>query len=180
MSVTSRLVFDPAEIASAADGGSNMGAYVRAGSDGDLIASQSAHSEEWLNTASKLYASDGGVLTEVTMSGDAGAIDVNVVNTFTVNDAALADTAIANGATAVSTTAIDVSTPLANRKYLYLANEGNKSLYIGAGGGTVTAANGFPLHPGMQIEMRIGASQDLEVIGETGASSEDLRYLEAS
>ena len=173
MGVTARLVFDPAEPASH----HNVGAYVRAGSDGDLIASQTAF------TASLLYADDGGVLTAVTMTGAAGAVDVNIADstgTLTVSDAALADTAIANGTTAVSTTAINVSTPLANRKYLYLANEGNKSLYIGAGGGTVTAANGFPLHPGMQIEMRIGASQDLEVIGETGASSEDLRFLELS
>jgi hypothetical protein len=178
MGVTSRLVFDPAEIASAADGGANVGAYVRAGSDGDLIASQLFNTENWLNTASLVYGDDSGSPQAVSVTGT--SLDVNVTNTFTVNDAALADTAIANGTTAVSTTAIDISTPLANRKYLYLANEGNKSLYIGAGGATVTAANGFPVHPGMQIEMRIGASQDLEVIGEAGASAEDLRYLELS
>lgn len=47
MSVTNRLVFDPAEIANAADGGSNVGSYVRAGTDGTLI----GHTGDALNVA---------------------------------------------------------------------------------------------------------------------------------
>lgn len=103
---------------------------------------------------------------------------LRVVTAVDIDDD-LADTAIENTATAVSTTAVNVvSSALANRKWLYLANEGNKSLYFGKAG--VTAANGFPLHSGMQLEVRIGPSVTPQIIGGTGASSEDLRVMELS
>lgn len=86
-------------------------------------------------------------------------------------------TAINNGATAVSTTAVDiVASALTDRAQLWLANEGNKSLYWGEPG--VTTATGFPLHPGMQHIANVGAALTPEIIGGTGASSEDLRYME--
>lgn len=53
----------------------NVGAYVRAGSDGDQIASQTIAAEEWLNVAAALHAGDG---TAITQSG--GALDVNVAS----------------------------------------------------------------------------------------------------
>jgi len=107
----------------------------------------------------------------------AGALDVNIASGDVDDD--LADTAIENTATAVSTSAVNVvSSALANRKWLYLANEGNKSLYFGKTG--VTTANGFPLHPGMQLETRIGASVTPQIIGGSGASAEDLRVMELS
>jgi hypothetical protein len=91
----------------------------------------------------------------------------------------LADTAIANTATSVSAVAIDIKgTSLADRKWLFLSNESNKSLYWGTPG--VSAANGFPLHPGMQVVARIGPSVIPEVIGEATASGEDLRVMELS
>lgn len=108
----------------------------------------------------------------------AGSLDVNVTNSIDVDDG-LANTDIANTATAVSATAVNVvSSALANRKYLGLANEGNKSLYWGDTG--VSDANGFPLHPGMQFLGRIGAAVAVQVIGEASASSEDLRVVELS
>lgn len=112
----------------------------------------------------------------------AGALDVNIASgtlSVTVNDVTLANVAIENTATAVSTTAINiVASALANRKYLMLANEGNKSLYWGKSG--ITTSNGFPLHPGMQVESRVGPSVAPQVIGGTGASSESLRVMELS
>jgi hypothetical protein len=66
--LTGSLVFDPTE----ADDSSNVGAYVRAGSDGDLIASQTIAAEEWLNTASALFDSAGNGITST-----GGALDVN-------------------------------------------------------------------------------------------------------
>lgn len=91
----------------------------------------------------------------------------------------LADVAIENTATSVSTTAVNVvSSALANRKHMFIANEGNKSLYFGKTG--VTAANGFPMHPGQQLECRIGPSVTPQIIGGTGASSEDCRVMELS
>lgn len=107
----------------------------------------------------------------------AGALDVNIASGDVDDD--LADTAIENTATAVSTTAVNVvSSALSGRKWMYLANEGNKTLYFGKNG--VTTANGFPMHAGMQMEVRIGPSVAPQIIGGTGASSEDLRVMELS
>ena len=109
----------------------------------------------------------------------AGALDVNIASGFVDADDSLANTAINAAAVAVSTSLIDVvASPLSGRKWIALSNEGNKSVFIGTTADT--AATGFPLHPGMQSVWRIGATPALKIIGETGASSEDVRYLELS
>ena len=133
-----------------------------------------------LDVNSFLMGYDGTTWDRLTASNTAGALDVHLAGgTLTTSDAALADTAIENTATAVSTSAVNVvSSALANRKYLFLANEGNKSLYFGKSG--VTTANGWPLHKGMALEARIGPSVTAQIIGDTGASSEDLRVMELS
>src|SRR6056300_1453100 len=69
--LTSSLVFDPTEAADS----SNVGAYVRAGSDGDLIASQTIAAEEWLNVASALFDGSGNAI-----SSTGGALDVNLAS----------------------------------------------------------------------------------------------------
>lgn len=56
-----QLVFDVTDATSIADSDS-VGAFVRAGSDGDLIASQTINSEEWLNTASVLFDDSGAAI----------------------------------------------------------------------------------------------------------------------
>lgn len=252
--LTSRLVFDPAESADSA----NVGSYVRAGTDGDLIGSQTFNSEEWLNTAAVLtdsagnevnvtsgsldvnitaapglgvYAEDSAHttgddgqsilavrvddLTAVPASvlagtegdyqqfiGDtdgalftasrtldgtgnaigstSGALDVYIANAGTIDiDDDLANTAIENTATPVSTTAVNVvTTALSDRKHLFLANLGNKRLFFGKTG--VTTANGYPIYPGEKIAARIGAAVAPQIIGDTGASAEDLRVMELS
>lgn len=89
-----------------------------------------------------------------------GALYVNVSDSF---DSALGNTAIATAVNAldVANTAEDlVSSPLANRKYLFAYNGGNKEAYIGASG--VTSANGFPIPPGSMLELRAGSSIDIE------------------
>lgn len=107
-----------------------------------------------------------------------GALYVDV-GTISVDDAALANTAIASAANTlgVDNTAEDVvASPLASRKYLFIYNEGNKTAYIGASG--VSAATGFPLPPGAILEMRAGASVDIEwVAADTG---QEIRTLELS
>ena len=119
------------------------------------------------------------LLTSTTVGADIG-LDVNIINASDIDvDDDLADTAIENTATAVSTTAVNVvASALSDRKWLAVANEGNKSLYFGKTG--VTTSNGFPLHPGMQQLWRIGASVSPQIIGGNGASSEDLRVMELS
>jgi hypothetical protein len=256
--LTNRLVFDPTDANTLASS-SNVGAYVRAGNDGDLIASQLISGEEWLNTAAALHDGAGTALTS-TLVGSDQALDVNIVNSLTVDVdldgiynvstnadpdnvgiiahtraasltdtqqverttadnpdtdsiapanvvgldvnafmlgfdgtnwervrtydggfkvADVADTAIENTQTLVSTTAVNVvASALADRSYLGMANEGNKTLYYGKTG--VTTTNGFPLHPGQKDVWRIGASVAVQAIGRAGASNEDMRVMEAS
>lgn len=105
----------------------------------------------------------------------AGALDVNIASGDLDDD--LANTAVENTATAVSTSAINVvTTALSGRKHLFLANLGNKRLYFGKNG--VTTANGFPLFPREKLAARIGDAIAPQIIGDTGASSEDLRVME--
>lgn len=115
------------------------------------------------------------------ISSTAGALDVYVTGSqpLTINDAALANTAIASGATSLSVanTAQDVvASPLSNRKYLYMYNNDNQKMFIGQSG--VSAANGFPVSPGSYIELRAGASVDIEYV--SAKASHDLRYMELS
>lgn len=109
-----------------------------------------------------------------------GALYVNIAEgTLSVNDAALANTAIASAANALgaANTAEDVvASPLSNRKYLYIYNNGNKKAYIGQSG--VSASNGFPLSPGSYLELRCGAAIDIEWV--SADTSQELRTLELS
>lgn len=252
------LDFDPSN----PDDLHNVGAFVRAGSDGDQIASQTINSEEWLNVAAVLFDEAGAAidasnpldvnvtntlginidldhtedsvrlgdgtdfLTSTTVGADIGldvnlinasvavtatqldiddlnatddavqawahdgagtaltstlvgsdqALDVNVVQS-TGSDDALANTAVAAGTTSVGTTAVSaVGTALSDRKYLWLLNNDNKTMFIGPTG--VTTSNGFPLYQRAAIEMRLGASVDVQAV--STAAAQDLRYLEAS
>lgn len=111
----------------------------------------------------------------------AGALDVYIAGSdpITVNDAALANTAIANAANSldVANTAEDVvASPLANRKYLWIFNQGNQTIHVGATG--VTAANGFPLSPKSYLELRAGAAVDIEWVGTN--TNQEIRTLELS
>jgi hypothetical protein len=109
-----------------------------------------------------------------------GSLNVHVANAGDIDiDDDLADTAIENTATAVSTSAVNVvSSALADRKHLFLANLGNIRLYFGKTG--VTTANGFPLFPREKLAARIGPSVAPQIIGAAGASAEDLRVMELS
>jgi hypothetical protein len=124
--------------------------------------------ESWLND---------GAGNAITSTG--GALDVNITNSITVNDAALANIAIATAANAMSVanTAEDVvASPLANRKYLHIYNNGNLSAYIGASG--VTSANGYPLSPGAEMILRAGAAIDIEWVAAN--VQQNIRTLELS
>ena len=115
--------------------------------------------------------------TGTAIGSTAGALDVNIASGDLDDD--LADTAIENTATAVSLVAVSVvSSALADRKHLFLANEGNKGLYYGKSG--VTTSNGFPLYPREKMSARIGPSVVVQIIGEAGSSAEDLRVMELS
>jgi len=96
-----------------------------------------------------------------------------------VNDAALANTAIMAGAETLATASTAqnaVASPLANRKYLMIYNKDNRKMYIGQSG--VTEANGFPVSPGSTIELRAGASVDVEYV--SPKLGHEIRHLELS
>jgi len=125
------------------------------------------------------WAHDGaGTALTSTLVGADQALDVNVVQS-TGSDDALADTAIASAANTLgaANTAEDVvASPLADRKYLFIYNNDNRVMYVGQSG--VSAATGFPLSPSSYLELRAGASIDIEWV--SGKTGHDIRTLELS
>jgi hypothetical protein len=123
---------------------------------------------------------DGTDLVTVTNVASDYGLDVNIINTeLPISDTALANTAIATAANAldVANTAEDlVASPLANRKYLFAYNNGNKEAYIGASG--VTALTGFPVYPGSILELRAGPSIDIEWV--SADTNQEMRTMELS
>lgn len=134
-----------------------------------------------IDVNSFLYAIDDvdGNAELLSSNNSDGGLNVHIANSLTVNDAALANTAIATAANALGAdnTAEDlVASPLANRKYLWAYNNGNRTAYVGASG--VSAANGFPISPGSYINMRAGAAIDIEWVGPN--TSQEMRTMELS
>lgn len=131
-----------------------------------------------VNTFGMLY--NGTTWDRWKASGAAGSADVNVTNTITTTDAALANTAVANGKTTLATSGTEQNAVTAGaltaRKYLWIMNNDNKLGYIGATG--VTAANGYPIPPGSEMQMRAGAAVPLKLVGTK--TNQDMRTLELS
>ena len=123
---------------------------------------------------------DGTDLVTVTNVASDYGLDVNIINTeLPISDTALANTAIATAANAldVANTAEDlVASPLANRKYLFAYNNGNKEAYLGPTG--VSAATGFPIPPGSLLELRAGPSIDIEWV--SADTNQEMRTMELS
>lgn len=117
------------------------------------------------------------------MTGTGGSLNVNVTGstgTVTVSDAALANTSIANASNTLAvagTAQAAVASALTGRKYLYLYNTANTTVYLGASG--VTAANGFPLSPGSYMELRAGAAVSPFFVGQA-SKTPSLASLELS
>ena len=193
MAVTNRLVYDATDANSIA-ASSTIGGYVLAGDDGTPIGHVSDALKVDIGSVSDLdirtldhtldangdsvRLGDGTDFITSTLEGSKQALDVYVANAIDVDDG-IANTAIENTATAVSTTAVNcVASALASRKYMFVANEGNKKGYFGKTG--VTTANGFPLHANMIHSFRVGPAVAPQFIGGTGASSEDYRVMELS
>jgi hypothetical protein len=109
-----------------------------------------------------------------------GSMYVTLSEDVIVNDAALANTAITHSQKAAAADDVAeavVAGALANRKYLYLANSGNKVKAIGGAG--VTIATGFPIHPGSYLNLRAGAAVAVQFAARKTIGS-DLRVLELS
>lgn len=126
------------------------------------------------HTQDSVRLGDGtNLLTSTTVGSDIG-LDV-----YALNDPRIANVAVATNANqlGVADTAEDVvASPLANRKRLYIYNNGNKKIYLGETG--VSENDGFPLSPGAYLDLAIGASIDLEWVGKD--TDQQIRTLELS
>jgi hypothetical protein len=97
------------------------------------------------------------------------------INVLTTSDPALANTGLAAAAASVTNTAAAIpASNLANRKYLFLQNLGNRSIYIGGSG--VNTSTGFRLSSGATMDARIGAAVSVYAITDSG--TQDVRLLE--
>lgn len=124
------------------------------------------------SVTSRLNDGSGNAITSTS-----NALDVNIKSGDL--DDSLANTAVVTGSTSIPTTAggTDLrATDLANRKWLTLYNNGNKTVFVGPSG--VSAATGFPLPAGAALEMRAGPAINLFAISSNG--TQDVRTLELS
>lgn len=117
------------------------------------------------------------------LTGTNGAVNIhdggNSITVDTTSDPALANASIDNAATSIPDTATKVVTSdLANRKHLFFYNKGLTEVYIGKQA-SLAVANGFPIYPGVYLEMRIGAAVALYGISKTGLTN-DTRNLQVA
>lgn len=123
------------------------------------------------------WAHDG---TGNALDSTAGALNVFIDGgEVTVNDVALANTAVeaaSNDLAAANTAESVKATALANRKYLYIYNNGNREVFVGGAG--VSATDGFPISPGGTYMFRAGAAVDLQWV--SANTSQQIRTLELS
>jgi hypothetical protein len=121
------------------------------------------------------WMKDGaGTALTSTLVGAKQSLDVNVANDILVDDTA--NTAIAAAASTVSTSAALIASPLADRKYVAIYNNGSKAVYIGPSG--VSTSSGFPVHVGGILEARVGSAVAIHAVAESG--SQNIRTLELS
>jgi len=123
--------------------------------------------------AVQAWAFDGAG-NAITSSG--GALDVNLQSSdINLSTSDLADGAIENTASSVTTTTgALLASQLANRKFLFGANLGNKEIYVGKSG--VTTSNGIPIFPGEKFEFRLGPAVSLHAVAIAG--TQDVRLME--
>ena len=127
-----------------------------------------------LHTQDSVRLGDGtAFFTSTTVGADLG-LDV-----YMLNDPSTANTAIATAAnplTAANVAEDVVVSPLANRKTLFVYNNGNKKIYVGESG--VSDADGFPISPGSYLELKAGSAVDIEWVSKD--IEQEIRTLELS
>lgn len=181
----------------------DIGNFVLAVRQDTLASSTSAdgdYSAFKVNEKGELYVKDADVLAQLISGVTVTATDLDIrdlsaaqdnvaisdgVDTLAINadgsinvvapDSSLANTAILASAASVTTTSAAVlGSALASRKALTVYNNGNKMVFVGQSG--VSVSNGFPLPPGSLLEMKIGAAVALHAVAENG--TQNVRALE--
>jgi hypothetical protein len=110
------------------------------------------------------------------ITSSAGALDINIASSdISIDVDEEANTAIAASATSVtSTSAALLGSQQAGRKYLFVQNLGNRSIYIGQSG--VTTSTGLRLSGGSVAELRLGPALSLHAVTDSG--TQDTRLLQ--
>lgn len=124
------------------------------------------------------WTKDGaGTAITSTTAGGKQALDVNIAATdIEINVEIRANTALTTAASPVSTSGALFTSPLANRKFVWMYNNGSKAVYIGPSG--VSSASGFPLFPGSLLDAQIGAAVAIHAVASSG--TQDVRVMQAS
>lgn len=107
-----------------------------------------------------------------------GSLNIHISNSGDIDlDDDIADNAIENSIKTISDTASSIVTSsLANRKWLFLANLGSRAMYLGDA--AVSDGDGFPLLPNERMLARVGPSIAPYMVAETGVSGQELRIME--
>lgn len=126
------------------------------------------------SVASHLFDGTGNAITST-----GGALDINIASSDIEIDVEddKANTAILNTQEDVTTTsAALLASQLADRKFLYVQNLGNRNIFIGASG--VTTGTGIRMSAGSIAEFRLGPALSLHAVAQAG--TQDIRLMELS
>lgn len=109
----------------------------------------------------------------VAISDGTDTLAINTDGSIQAHDIANS-AAVASASSVTTTSAALLGSEQSNRKYLLMANNGNKIVYIGPSG--VSTSSGFPLAPGGYAELRVGAAIALHAVAQSG--TQDVRVLQ--
>lgn len=133
-----------------------------------------------INAALNVNLQDGaGTDLTSTLNGGKQSLDVNITGADIEIDVEddLANTALTTAAETINTTSSAlITSPLAARRFVWLYNNHNRTVYIGPSG--VSAATGFPIFSGGLLEMRLGAA--VAIHAETESGTGEMRVMQAS
>lgn len=136
------------------------------------VADNAADSGNPIKIGSRAY--DGSSALAALDAGDRADMLSDLYRRIFINDAP--NVSVANAAFSVDTTAggVALGSNPAGRTRILIQNNGDKSIFVGAG--TVTAANGLEVAKGATLALEAGEALALKAIAESG--TQDVRVLE--
>ena len=137
------------------------------------VADDAADSGNPLKVGSRAYAGSSA-LAALSASGDRADMLSDLYRRIYINDAP--NISVTNAAVAVDTTAggVSLGTAAAGRTRILIQNNGDKSIFVGAG--TVTAVNGLEVAKGATLALEAGQALAFKAIAASG--TQDVRVLQ--